>query len=281
MWYDSGLIWGCGYELLIQWLAHSSFRQPGQSSRQQPHSKGHGVHCEPLWLFSSTWDVTCIVLGTYVQQIPDCHWPTGMWQSRKDSVSKRVKSPMPLIPLEVISNEQLEGGAEGRTQRPFTIMKAQSQTVQGVPVGLMTVAGFLILFTIEKGPDRKKAIGRWPNEELIYPTVLFCPWTAFHKVGKAELQHIGVYAQVLRLFSPHQPLAGVSNEGEWISIDDELNHSKETLPRPRLCLCLGKKLRGRRQYLRRACHLTKPRSFLQTTWRKHLTATTWCNRPLG
>lgn len=44
---------------------------------------------------------------------------------------------MPLI-LDIISNEELRGEAEERTERLFTITKAQSQPVQGVPVILMT-----------------------------------------------------------------------------------------------------------------------------------------------
>ena len=33
-------------ELLVQWLAHSTCRQPGQSSWQQPQAEGHWVQCE-------------------------------------------------------------------------------------------------------------------------------------------------------------------------------------------------------------------------------------------
>lgn len=61
-----------------------------------------------------------------------------MEEKGKDGLSKKAKSPLPLTPLEAVSKEALEGEPEERTERLFTIPKAQSQPVQGVPVSLMT-----------------------------------------------------------------------------------------------------------------------------------------------
>lgn len=66
---------------------------------------------------------------------------------------------MPLI-LDTISKEELGGEAEGRTKRLFTITKAQSQTVQGVPVILMTCSRVSDLISDRKRSRQEKGVGR-------------------------------------------------------------------------------------------------------------------------
>lgn len=66
---------------------------------------------------------------------------------------------MPLI-LDIISNEELGGEAEGRTERLFTITKAQSQTVQCVPVILMTGSRVSDLIYDRKKSRQEKGVGR-------------------------------------------------------------------------------------------------------------------------
>lgn len=108
------------------------------------------------------------------------------------------------------STDNLKWGAGRRTRgenrEAFHNHKGPKPTSTGVCQSVWwLVVGFLILFMIEKGPGREMGVRRWPNKELVYPFLLFCPWTGFHKFGKAELQRNRVYA--LSLLSVQCPAA--------------------------------------------------------------------------
>lgn len=83
-----------------------------------------------------------------------------------------------------------EGEADGRTESLFTITKAQSQPVQRCARQSDDCCRVADLYD-RKRSRQGKEVGRRPSEELVYPLVLFCPWTDFHKHGKAGYNTTG------------------------------------------------------------------------------------------
>lgn len=103
--------------------------------------------------------MTCTMLGTHAQQIPDCHWPTGIGNSRKNIVSKRVES---CATPPSRDNSQIRGWKvkQTRKQRAFSqSQRPKANPSRGVPDSLMTGIRAADLYD-RKGPDRGEGVGR-------------------------------------------------------------------------------------------------------------------------
>lgn len=214
------------------------FQTSGQSSPQQPHAKGHWGNRELLWLFPSTWDVTCSALGTCAANT----WPLLAHRDgtgQEGQGQQEGEEPPAHLPPETVAHEELEGVAERRQTSFSRSHRRRANQCRGVPVSMRTASRVSDPIYDKEGPGREKGAWRWPGEEL-FPLVLSALGLAFISLARQSYNITEFMPWVLRRSSAHQPgLESTTKEHGYLGKTNRSTQKRSCWRRSRLWPVLG------------------------------------------